>query len=163
MIREPVGDVAAAELGNRRNYTNIDRGDDARRLREFPLAGLSENLKNIGYTFDHVFEKQLLNSKVSSGEIVTSVGTANEAVVVPGSRFMPMEALQQLIEFTEQGGKVLFDAHLQRNVPGIYRVEMREEQMEAMKLAIDYDKWVGNVIDLLANSTRGGSDQQYRN
>ncbi len=156
LVYWPFYDVAAAELGGRRNYTNIDRGDDAMWFRQFPLAGLSENLKKSGYTFDYVSDKQLLNSQVSDGEIITSGGAAYKAVVVPGTRFMPLETLRQLIEFIDQGGKVFFDAYLPQNVPGMYRVEMREEQMEEMKLAIDNDKWVGNVIELLDNASVHG-------
>ncbi len=156
LVYWPFYDVAAAELGGRRNYTNIDRGDDARWFREFPLAGLSENLSNTGYTFDYVSDRQLLDSRVSNGKIITSGGAAYKAVVVPGTRFMPLETLQQLIEFMGQGGKVFFDTHLPQNVPGMYRVEMREEQMEAMKLAIDNDRWVGNVIHLLDNASVNG-------
>jgi hypothetical protein len=158
LVYWPFYDVAAAELGNRRNYTNIDRGDDARWFSEFSLAGLSENLENTGYTFDYVSDRQLLNSQVSEGEIVTSGGTSYKAVVVPGTRFMPLETLQQLIEFVDQGGKVFFDAHLPQNVPGMYRVEEQEKQLEAMKLTIDNDKWVGNVIELLNNASVHGEN-----
>ncbi len=158
LVYWPFYDVAAAELGGRRNYTNIDRGDDAMWFREFPLADLSEKLKDTGYTFDYVSDKQLLNSKVSNGEIVTSGGAAYKAIAVPGTRFMPVETLQQLMRFVDQGGNVFFDAHLPQNVPGMYRVKEQEEQMEAMKLFIDNDKWVGNVIDLLDNASVHGEN-----
>jgi hypothetical protein len=156
LVYWPFYDVAAAELGGRRNYTNIDSGDNAGWFMEFPLSGLSESLKNSGYTFDYVSDKQLLNSKVSNGEIVAPGGATYKAVVVPATRFMPLETLQQLMEFIAHGGKVFFDTHLPRNVPGMYKLEMREEQMEAMKLAIDSDRWVGHVIDLLADASVHG-------
>ena len=39
---------------------------------------------------------------------------------------------------------------------GMYWVEIREEQMEAMKISIENDKWVGNVVELMDNASVHG-------
>ena len=106
LVYWPYYDVAAAP-GRIFNHLGVNK--DAGWFVEHPISGLSENLMNAGYTFDYISDKQLLNCKTENGKIITSGNAAYKAVVVPKTRYIPLETMQQLKQLIDAGGKVYFD------------------------------------------------------
>jgi len=151
LVYWPFFDVAATE-SRLFNYTNIDKGDDAPWFKDFPLASLSENLMNEGYTFDYISDKQLLNCQASNGQINTSAGTAYKAVVIPETKYIPVQTMEQLKKFISKGGKVFFDGSLPKSVPGLFELAAREQKLKDIKNSISAKECVGDVIELLADS-----------
>lgn len=151
LVYWPFYDVAATPF-RAANYTNIDRGDGAPFFQGFPVAGLSERLMNAGYTFDYVSDKQLLGSRVAGGDIVAPSGTRYRALVVPTTRFMPLETLRQMNAFVDAGGKVFFDGSLPESVPGMFDLANRQRALGELKQSVSSGRPAGDAIELLAAS-----------
>jgi len=156
LIYWPYYDVAASE-GRLFNHLGVNK--DAGWFKSHPISGLSEELTWAGHTFDYISDRQLLNCEILNGEIVTG-GKANyKAVVVPKTEYIPIETLNQLALFIAAGGRVYFDEHLPKSVPGMYDLKEREAELEKIKAIIQSKKWVGNVTEKLAAAGIQGEEQ----
>lgn len=165
LVYWPFHDVAATPF-RAANYTNIDRGDGAPWFKGFPVAGVSERLTNAGYTFDYISDQQLLGSRVSNGGIVAPSGATYRAVVVPRTRFMPIETLRQLKAFADAGGTVVFDESLPASVPGLFDLANRQRTLEELEQPLAAGRRAGNAVELLVASNvpreRSFSDKGLR-
>ncbi|MFO7873168.1 MAG: HYR domain-containing protein, partial [Bacteroidales bacterium] len=147
LVYWPYYDVAASK-GRLFNHLGVNK--DAGWFISHPINELSESLMGAGYTFDYISDKQLLNCEMINGKIVTGGDARYKAVVIPKTKYIPLETLQQLKQFVDEGGTVYFDEFLPESVPGIFNLEEREQQLEAAKAGFSED--AGNVVDLLNNS-----------
>ena len=153
LVYWPYFDVAASPG---RIFIHLGVNKDAGWFVNHPINKLSKDLMNAGYTFDYISDKQLLNSKTESGNIVTSGNATYKAIVVPKTAYIPLETMQQLKQFIDAGGKVYFDEQLPESVPGMYQLEQREKQLANIEQTISQEKNVGNVPALLANAGING-------
>lgn len=146
LVYWPYYDVTASK-GRIFNHLGVNK--DAGWFVNHPISKLSESLMNSGFTHDYISDKQLLNCKIQNGEIITS-GSANyKAVVIPKTDYIPVKTLQKLNDFIDGGGKVYFDEYLPKSVPGLFEVQKREENLNAVKSNISTKIWVGDVIGLM--------------
>ena len=153
LIYWPYYDVAASE-GRLFNHLGVNK--DAGWFMKHPIAGLSEELRKAGYTFDYISDKQLLDCELLNGEIVTSGKSNYKAVIVPKTEYIPVETMKQLAKFIADGGKVYFDEFLPKSVPGMANLEEREQLLENIKSSVSTEILVGNVGELLlANNVAG--------
>ena len=149
LIYWPYYDVAASE-GRLFNHLGVNK--DAGWFINHPISGLSKELTKAGYSFDYISDRQLLNCQMLNGEIVTEGKAKYKAVVIPKTRYIPVETLNQLAQFVAAGGKVYFDEYLPKSVPGIFNLKEREEKLAEIKSEFSAQKWVGNVIDKLMSA-----------
>ncbi|MGM0621347.1 MAG: glycosyl hydrolase [Bacteroidota bacterium] len=147
LVYWPYYDVAA---GKGRLFNHLGVNKDAGWFISHPINELSESLMGAGYSFDYISDKQLMNCQMLNGEIVTEGNSKYEAVVIPQTKYIPLETLGQLKQFIDEGGTVYFDEFLPESVPGMFNLEEREQQLEAAKAG--FSKNAGNVVDLLNNS-----------
>ena len=152
LIYWPYYDVAAGE-GRIFNHLGVNK--DAGWFKGHPISNLSESLAKSGYTFDYISDKQLLNCNTINGEIVSSGNSVYKAIVVPKTEYIPLETLKQLERFIAEGGKVYFEEYLPKSVPGMFILDEREKLLEELKAKISKEKWVGNVVDLMADNVLG--------
>jgi len=145
LIYWPYYDVAASE-GRLFNHLGVNK--DAGWFMEHPIASLSEELADEGFTFDFISDKQLAGCNLIDGKIITSGESTYKAIVVPKTEFIPLATMKKLQEFIANGGTVIFDDLLPKSVPGMFEFEKRELQLQDMKAAISR-KYVGNTISKL--------------
>lgn len=148
LVYWPYYDVTASE-GRLFNNLNIDGGDNARWFRDYPFDKLTEKLLDSGFTFDYISDKQLLNCQTIDGEIVTGGNAAYKAILVPETKYIPIETMKKLTDFIAEGWKVFFDKQLPESVPGMFNLQKREEQLQAVKTSVHAENHVGNVFELL--------------
>ncbi|SHI61323.1 alpha-L-rhamnosidase [Tangfeifania diversioriginum] len=151
LVYWPYYDVAA---GKGRLFNHLGVNKDAGWFITHPINELSESLMEAGYTFDYISDKQLLNCEMIDDEIVTGGDANYKAVVVPKTKYIPLETMQQLRQFVDEGGTVYFDEFLPESVPGMFNLEERERQLKTVKT--DLSEHAGNVVDLLSNAGISG-------
>lgn len=149
LIYWPYYDVIAKEGDNLFFSLNIDKGDKASWFNEYPTAKLSQDLLYSGYCFDYISDRQLLNSKIIDGNIITEGRASYKAIVIPETNYIPLETFMHLEKFINEGGKVFFSNTLPHSVPGINNYKEREQKLKSLKRKIQSDNLVGPVIDLL--------------
>jgi hypothetical protein len=64
-------------------------------------------LQQRGFTYDFISDRQLLTSRASNGEILTGGGATYKLLVVPASRFMPIETLEQIVSLARRGARIV--------------------------------------------------------
>ncbi len=137
-------------------FKNLGVNQQAGWFEEHPIAPFSQKLMDAGYTFDYISDRQLLNCQVADGQVLTSGETAYKAVVLPQTKYIPLQTMKKLNAIIADGGKVFFDAGLPESVPGIHDLEKRETQLAELKSAVDVNKHAGNVKELLAQASVPG-------
>lgn len=87
-------------------------------LLALPFGKLSEKLWKEGYSFDFVSDRQLARLKVDKDGSVNSGSSRYKTILIPSSKFMPLETLNQLIRLAGKGAKVVFENSTPSNVTG---------------------------------------------
>ncbi|MCG6189947.1 glycosyl hydrolase [Maribellus maritimus] len=146
LIYWPYYDVAAEE-GRLFNHLGVNK--DAGWFKNHPISPLSENLMNAGYTFDYVSDKQLLNCELAGSEIKTTGGANYKAIIVPKTKYIPLETMQKLVDFVAAGGTVIFEKTLPESVPGMFNLAEREDELNQLKSEILAGENIGNPLELL--------------
>lgn len=149
LVYWPYYDVAASE-GRIFNHLGVNK--DAGWFKSHPISGLSDSLMNAGYTFDYISDKQLLDCQIVDGQILTSGKAKYKAIVVPKTTYIPVETLEKLAMFIEEGGKVYFDDILPETVPGILNIEERTVRLTELKFGIANENVTGSVLELLSDN-----------
>ncbi|SHE76643.1 alpha-L-rhamnosidase [Mariniphaga anaerophila] len=157
LVYWPYYDVTASD-GRLFNSLNIDKGDSSHWLRNTPFSNLAGDLLRSGFTFDYISDKQLANCELVNGEFVAEGKARYKAILLPETKYIPLETMKKLVRFIEKGGKVFFDKQLPESVPGIFGLEEREEKLDALKSEVDRQKHVGNVFELLQNNGVRGEE-----
>lgn len=147
LVYWPYNDVAASE-GRIFNHLGVNK--DAGWFKSHPISGLSDALNNAGFTFDYVSDRQLLNCQMLNGEIVTEGKSKYKAIVVPKTRYIPLETMKVLQAFAAKGGKVFFDSQLPASVPGMYNIKVREADLASLKESMK--NRTGNPVAMLQSA-----------
>ena len=151
LVYWPYYDVTASE-GRLFNNLNIDGGDNARWFKNYPFEKLVRKLLDAGYSLDYTSDKQLINCQTVNGEIVTEGNARYKAILLPETKFIPVETMKKLVDFISEGGKVYFEKHLPESVPGMFNLQARENQLKELKSSVNQENYMGDVFELLNNS-----------
>jgi hypothetical protein len=152
LVYWPWHDVASSGNGRMFLNLNIDKGDKAAWFGSFPMSDVSRKLTDEGFAFDYISDRQLLNCRMLDGEIITEGKAKYKAIVIPETKYMPVHTLQKLAELAAENGLVFFDKSLPESAPGLYRLEEKEKQIEALKAELSSESRAGGVIGLLNRS-----------
>jgi hypothetical protein len=102
---------------------------------------LATGLRRAGYDFDFINDDALQRiAKVEDGRLVAGTGVYS-AVIVPETKYMPVESLSRLAEFVKAGGLVLFVKQTPSEAPGLAD---HESQTTRLRAALN-DLW-GNTV-----------------
>jgi alpha-L-rhamnosidase len=138
-----------------------------------PFGVLAFDLKEKGYAFDFVSDRQLQNAKAdsTSGQqsavgnqqsvvsnelsavsnpksLITEGGAKYRAVIVPALDYMPIATLQALDRLQNAGVMVLFMDKLPRSVNGFNNYQKRESAFKGLlKHFVAYKKGYSQVLD----------------
>jgi hypothetical protein len=87
-----------------------------------------------GYAFDFVSDAQLMRLKVDGKTFIASGGGRYRAIVVPATRRMSVETLEQLRDLAKRTGRVIIES-LPQDVPGYSQLEARRTKFRELATA----------------------------
>ncbi len=64
-------------------------------------------LQAAGFTYDFISDRQLRRSKIADGRVTTEGGASYRTIVLPSSRYVPLETLLQILEHARAGATVV--------------------------------------------------------
>jgi hypothetical protein len=102
----------------------------------FEAAG--ETLERRGFTYDFISDRQLALLRVSSGTLVTSAGGSYKALVVPASRFIPLQTFERILELARNGAVVVAFKGLAEDVAGYAALTERRARLRTMRDAVRF-------------------------
>ncbi len=82
-----------------------------------------------GYTYDFVSDRQLQQVRAEGSALVTGGGARYATVVVPASRYIPLETFLHLVTLANQGASVLLLGDVAADVPGLADLSNRRDRL----------------------------------
>ncbi|HEU4721379.1 MAG TPA: glycosyl hydrolase, partial [Gemmatimonadaceae bacterium] len=86
-----------------------------------------------GWMWDYVSDRQLAGTRAEGNALVTSGGTRYRTVVVPASKYIPLETMEQLVRLAEGGATVAFYRGLPEDVAGLAELDANRARFAAIK------------------------------
>jgi hypothetical protein len=82
-------------------------------------------LQSRGYTFDYISDRQLRETRSVKGRLLTKGGAEYRVLVLPSSRFMPLETLEHIAALARSGATIVTVAGGPADVAGRAALETR--------------------------------------
>lgn len=102
-----------------------------------------EKIRESGRDVDYITDKFILSASVENGLIKTIGGTTYKALVMPATRFLPLETAQKLMQLVKNGAKIVFVENYPQSVPGLKDFQKRQKKLKRVigKLPkVDFNK-----------------------
>ncbi|MDR2679785.1 MAG: glycosyl hydrolase family 2 [Tannerella sp.] len=124
----PIYDIWANQRGQ--YFTTFAIHGMRERLPEFCSA--AEEIMRCGYDLDYISDYYIQSTKVENGLLKTVGGATYKALILPSVKLIPVATMAQIIELTKQGATVIFANQYPSDVPGLYRLEERRNELNIL-------------------------------
>ena len=109
-------------------YLAFDIHKMAERAPEF--IEVVHKIRECGYDLDYISDQLIRTTQVRDGQLRTSGGTRYKALIVPPTRLMPADILQQLLTLAQQGAQIIFLEQFPNDVPGFSQLAQRRKEFQ---------------------------------
>ncbi|MEX2600793.1 MAG: glycosyl hydrolase, partial [Balneolaceae bacterium] len=90
-----------------------------------------------GYPFDYISDRQIQHVETSQGRI-TSGNSSYDLILLPQSRFIPLETLEEILGLAERGATVISYGGFPESISGYAEYEARGEEYTRLLEEIDF-------------------------
>ncbi len=104
-------------------------------LKPTPFYKTAVELDSLGYAFDYVSDKQLLDYTIDKNSF-NSHGNTYKTLIIPKCEFIPVETMQAINILADAGERVIFLDDLPQSVPGYFDLPNRQSQLETINSTI---------------------------
>ncbi len=98
----------------------------------------SATLQRRGYTYDFISDRQLAATRVDAGALRTIGGGSYKTVVLPASRFVPLETFERVLGLAREGATVVAFKDLPTAVAGLADLEARTTRFAALRAGVRF-------------------------
>lgn len=98
-----------------------------------------------GYTYDFVSDAQLGATRVRDGRLLTSGGVSYKTLVVPSSRFIPLETFERIVALARDGASIVAFKGLPGDVAGFSDLASRRARFAALREAVRFGEPAGGL------------------
>ncbi len=99
---------------------------------------VAETLQSEGYTYDFISDRQVRRLLTNSGRIITEGGASYTTIVLPSSRYVPLETLLQILQVARSGATVVSFDTWPSDVSGLTDLEGRRARFKAAIDAVTF-------------------------
>ena len=85
-----------------------------------------------GYAYDYVSDRQLAGTRVAGDSILTAGGAHYHTVLVPATRFIPIETMEHLVRLARAGATIAFYHGLPADVAGLHELDGHRARLRAI-------------------------------
>lgn len=124
----PIYDIWEEQRGN--YATSFSIHGMRKRLPKF-CDGVEEIMK-YGYDLDYISDHFIKTTIVENGLLKTEGGATYKALILPATRYIPLETIEQIKKLTEQGATVVFAENYPSDVPGLSQLEERRAKFKSV-------------------------------
>jgi hypothetical protein len=123
---------ALAVRGNARlsHFGNANGPDDGS-----AFAAVAATLRQRGYTYDFISDRQLTSLRAAGGRLVTSGGGSYQALVLPASRFIPLESFEEIDRLAKAGAVIVTYKGVAGDVSGYAEGNQGRDRLRALQAA----------------------------
>ena len=105
----------------------------------------AETLQKRGYTYDFISDAQLGVTRVRAGQLIPAGGNSYKTLVVPSSRFIPLETFERILSLARDGATVITFKGLPADVAGVADLSRRRSRFAAAQEALRFGALDGGV------------------
>ena len=98
-----------------------------------PFEEAAVTLQRRGYTYDYISDRQLAGTRVTEGRLRTASGASYETLVVPASRYIPLETFERIIALARDGASVVVFRGLPADVSGFADLDERRARFRQLR------------------------------
>lgn len=123
-------------------------------LTEQPIGRIARQLREQGYTFDYISDRQLKQCKADDSGITTP-GSIYKVLLIPVCEYIPHDTLEAIIGLAESGATILWQDHLPVDVPGLGNLDTRRIKFEKLLMYLknnDHVRCSNDIPGLLQKS-----------
>ena len=98
----------------------------------------AETLQAAGFTYDFISDRQLRRVRTENGRVITEGGTSYRAIVLPSSRYVPLETVLQALELARNGATVVSFDGWPSDVSGLIDLDGRRARFKTSIEAVTF-------------------------
>ncbi len=102
-------------------------------------------LRNAGYTFDYISDRQILNLEYADNALRTG-GVSYKAIVLPECRLIPLATFEKLVELAKAGATIIMHNGVPSDVPGWGNLEARRDRFQKLLAPLEFKKSDGSTV-----------------
>jgi alpha-L-rhamnosidase len=103
-----------------------------------PFEEAAAALLRRGYTYDYISDRQLADARFVTPNLTTGGGAYYKTLIVPATRFAPLETLERIAALAREGATVIVFKALPSRVAGLGDVERRTGRFAQLKDGIRF-------------------------
>jgi hypothetical protein len=115
-----------------------------------PFKTAAEKMTEKGYAFDFISDNQINKILVSEGKLITEGESSYQTLILPGSKFIPLETFNKIINLADKGATIIFLGNLPEDISGWSSIESKHEiyhgLIETLKFTATTDKEIKQAI-----------------
>lgn len=105
----------------------------------------AEWLLKQGFAFDLVSDKQIIEQAKPDGTLIKSVNHDYKTILLSDVKIIPLETIRQLLVLAKDGAAIIFYQHLPNDVPGMFQVRQRKNELDSIIHALSFSSASGTV------------------
>ncbi len=94
------------------------------------FAETSALMQRRGFTYDFISDRQLQTTRVDAGRLITAGGGPYKVLIIPASRFIPLETFERVLTLARDGAVVVSLKEFPSDVSGLRDLEARRERFK---------------------------------
>ncbi len=118
------------QVGRKGKTHPIDVHSIKQGIFENGFEALLDSLRNTGYNFDFISDKQLLESDFSGEKWKTSGNASYKALLLPPMEYIPLETMQYLDKLRNKGAKIVFLGKLPGKTAGYNNYKLNDQELK---------------------------------
>ena len=97
-----------------------------------------ELLQKRGFTYDYISDRQLRATRVAGGQLVTGGGSAYTVLVVPVTRYIPLDTIEQVAALARDGATVVLVKGWPQDVSGLHDLDARRRRLHSLTSPVTF-------------------------
>jgi hypothetical protein len=98
----------------------------------------SAALQSRGFTYDYISDRQLRTTRAEKDRLVTGGGSSYRVLVVPSTRYIPLETFEHVLVLARQGATVVLAKDLPADISGLAALEARQQRFRQLTASLQF-------------------------
>jgi hypothetical protein len=106
---------------------------------DFPIAKLAFSLKQSGFDYDYISDKQIEKLSVKNNNLHSGKITY-KTIIIPQCSYIPIETMQRLYDLSSKGATVIFQKALPLSISGFTQFKEKQKEYKTLINSIPFTK-----------------------
>jgi hypothetical protein len=113
-----------------------------------PFKKAAQEMLEKGYAYDYISDNQIRKTVVTNGLLRTEGQTLYRTIILPGSKYIPLETFNSILNLADKGATVIVVGSLPEEVSGYADLDSRREMFQGLKDQLKFEDTSDREIKL---------------